>query len=475
MIRNIILVLLATACILLATWQTRMLLNQMQRPSSGPDVETALVTQGEFIVGPAREGPLESSDLTAIRAPQIDTSILWIVEDGAKVKKGDLIARLDTSRAQMELDGARMAAQTAKTQIEQTRRDRQRDLEESKLGVDRAERSVEVLGKELSTETEQKEAQLGLDKWTLSYTEAEDEQQQRLFQAGLVTSLKVEQSGRDLKQKKYALEKSEKALAQTEAEHVLKKRQQGADIETARFNAQLAQENITKSMKAVQEKATMSSKALADLEERFAKSELYAPKDGIVTVSMQWDMSGRRPLRSGDQIWGEMEIASITDFTKLQVNLSVEESAASKLKVGQEAIITILGIDKREFKGKIATINPVAYRASSWEDSDAAPGQRVFGMKIKMDNPDTTLIHPGMKARVRLVLKRIPKVISIPVDALFEKPGVGEVVYIQKRDGSFEMRKVVTGERNDEAVVIRQGVRRGERVALSDPTKAESS
>ncbi len=42
------------------------------------------------------------------------------------------------------------------------------------------------------------------------------------------------------------------------------------------------------------------------------------------------------------------------------------------------------------------------------------------------------------------------------------------------RGSVFVARKVETGERNDEAVVVRKGLELGERVALGDPTKVET-
>jgi len=60
----------------------------------------------------------------------------------------------------------------------------------------------------------------------------------------------------------------------------------------------------------------------------------------------------------------------------------------------------------------------------------------------------------------------------VPRDAVYEGSD-GEVVYVQQR-GEFIPRRVETGDRNDEAVVAVSGLKEGERVALTDPTRMEA-
>jgi multidrug efflux pump subunit AcrA (membrane-fusion protein) len=77
-----------------------------------------------------------------------------------------------------------------------------------------------------------------------------------------------------------------------------------------------------------------------------------------------------------------------------------------------------------------------------------------------------------MKAKVQFVFEKLSETVYVPVEAVFDRPG-GQVTYVATGDG-FEERPVETGERNDKAVVITKGLKAGERVALSDPTRAEA-
>ena len=55
-----------------------------------------------------------------------------------------------------------------------------------------------------------------------------------------------------------------------------------------------------------------------------------------------------------------------------------------------------------------------------------------------------------------------------PLDAVFQKGG--ETLVYRVRGGDTEERKVVLGKRNDDYVIIEEGLAPGDRVALRDPT-----
>ena len=75
-----------------------------------------------------------------------------------------------------------------------------------------------------------------------------------------------------------------------------------------------------------------------------------------------------------------------------------------------------------------------------------------------------------MNGRARIILKRLPNVLFVPLEAVFQRDN-GSYVFVKQGDG-FVRRQVQTGDRNDVAVVIPSGLSEGELVALSDPTRA---
>ncbi len=214
----------------------------------------------------------------------------------------------------------------------------------------------------------------------------------------------------------------------------------------------------------------MSEERLRDMEKELADSELRAPKAGVVVLGKTWDM-GRRALREGDHVWGRMRLCDITSLKDLEVRLRVDEASVGNVRVGQEVIVTVEGAADREFAGEVSVIGAVAHELHPFEDPNAIPGQRVFDVIVKLADPDPEVLRPGVTAKAQFVFERLPKAVYVPVAAVFDRPD-GEVVYVRQRN-RFVARRVETGERNDEAVVVLSGVRAGERVALSDPARPE--
>ena len=73
---------------------------------------------------------------------------------------------------------------------------------------------------------------------------------------------------------------------------------------------------------------------------------------------------------------------------------------------------------------------------------------------------------PGRFVKVRLILHMLPDAVLIPADAP-QKSGKGPFVYVVKEDSTAEMRPVKLGQRQDDLVVVDEGIKPGERVVVS--------
>jgi len=78
------------------------------------------------------------------------------------------------------------------------------------------------------------------------------------------------------------------------------------------------------------------------------------------------------------------------------------------------------------------------------------------------------LLRPGLLADVEIIVEKIPNAIYVPVQAVFEKDGK-PVVYV-KQENTFEPRVIKPLKRSESVMVIAEGLKAGEIVALSDPT-----
>ena len=83
------------------------------------------------------------------------------------------------------------------------------------------------------------------------------------------------------------------------------------------------------------------------------------------------------------------------------------------------------------------------------------------------DNQLEVLLRPGLLADVEIVVEKIPNAIHIPVQAVFEKDGK-PIVYV-KNGSQFEERVIKPLKRSESTMVIAEGLKPGEVLALADP------
>ena len=85
------------------------------------------------------------------------------------------------------------------------------------------------------------------------------------------------------------------------------------------------------------------------------------------------------------------------------------------------------------------------------------------------DSNVSLLLRPGLLADVEIQVEKLPDVIHVPAQAVFNKNGQ-YLVFVQGKDGKFEPRPVQLVKQSESMMVIASGVNAGEVVAMADPT-----
>jgi HlyD family secretion protein len=83
------------------------------------------------------------------------------------------------------------------------------------------------------------------------------------------------------------------------------------------------------------------------------------------------------------------------------------------------------------------------------------------------------LLRPGLLADIEIIVEKIPNAIYIPTQAVFERDG-RPVVYV-KTGERFQERAIKLAKRSESTMVISEGLKPGEVVALADPTRQQGS
>lgn len=469
MIGRILKPVVAVLAVTLAVWQVSLLLGVLHGAADAPEVDTAVAKQGDFLVGISREGAIESAEVVSLRAPSSGSTISWVTDDGVEVKKGDLIAKVDTGDYQFEVEQNRLQSREAQLRVGQEQRDRTREYESAQTDMDRFLRSLGVLDRSQLTERQQAGAQIGFDQWNLRWSEQDFSKQSRLSIAGIVPKTTVDQSERTLRSREYGLAKSEKDSSYLDTEHASKRKQSESDVSNAGFSADLAKRRIAEAVQTAKRRAELSAEQLAEMESELSGAEVRSPMDGVVILGKTWGESGRRTIKEGDHIWRRMTIAEVSDLTKLQVALGVDENSIHRVRKGQPAVITARTAPGRVFAGEVTSIGAVAHEVSPMDDPNAIAGQRVFDVLVTIAKPELEVMRPGVKAEVQFVAEKVDDALWVPLEAIFVRDG-RKVVYVQQ-GARFVARPVTTGPKNDTTVVITEGLRPGDIVALTNPTR----
>ena len=91
----------------------------------------------------------------------------------------------------------------------------------------------------------------------------------------------------------------------------------------------------------------------------------------------------------------------------------------------------------------------------------------------EQDSQVQVLLRPGLLADVQIIVEKLPDVIHVPGQAVFEKGGK-PIVYVQQKNGRFEPREVQLIKQSESLMVLGGGVQPGEIVALADPTAGKN-
>ena len=137
-------------------------------------------------------------------------------------------------------------------------------------------------------------------------------------------------------------------------------------------------------------------------------------------------------------------VASVTSQEKMTLEISVDEQDISKLRMGQEATVTVEALTGQTFPAVITSINNTGTNAG---------GSSKFSVKLTLSKTGDML--PGMNASAYLPLQS-QSVIAIPVAALVED-GAQTIVYT----GYDEKEDILTN-----PVVVTTGISDGEYVQI---------
>lgn len=149
----------------------------------------------------------------------------------------------------------------------------------------------------------------------------------------------------------------------------------------------------------------------------------------------------------------------VADLNRLQVDAYVDETDIGKVKLGQEASVTVDAFPKKAFKGRVTKI------ASG---STIQQGVVTYDVTIALENTGHQL-KPDMTANVTIQTGHKSHVVLVPSEAIKASKRGASVTVLVDREGKRvpEQRKVTTGATDGVHTEIRKGLNPGDTIVLA--------
>jgi membrane fusion protein (multidrug efflux system) len=240
--------------------------------------------------------------------------------------------------------------------------------------------------------------------------------------------------------------------------------QEEALLRSAEADAQLAKTDLERArdlaikkvvsgaeFDSAQSKFTRQNAVVDQMRSNIAKKSIIAPFDGQL---------GIRQANVGQMINAGQQVVQLTALDPVYVDFALPQQNVSQLKPGLEIQVRTDAVPGHEFKGKITAINSMV---------DAVT--RNVSVQGTLENPDHVL-HPGMFAKVDVILPQKGKTLVIPGSAVSYAPFGDSVFVIEKykdpktgkESQTIRQQFVRVGEARGDFIAITQGLKAGETI-----------
>jgi HlyD family secretion protein len=395
---------------------------------SEPDLQLATAAIAGFDININTIGTLdtERSHIVSSAIKGDKGKIIFLVDDGAIVKKGDDLVRFDPTQFENEI--LRLTGELKSREA----------VVEARKQVLAWEKS-QAEGMIRNADFDMNDAKREYSRYMSYVKDLED-----LGKQGFHYPNEITQGKKKAEQLHNKLQKSETTLDQVQKEAVFK-------IATA----------VAELGKAQSELETCRT-ALTEARNELNKSVVRAPFSGIVVHYEMFRDNLKRKPRVGDTAWQNQPLLYLPDISAMIVHTQVREVDLHKISKGQITTIQVDAYPDIRFAGTVTAIGVLAT-----DNAEGGRGEKHFQVTVAMRGEDVRL-RPGMTARVYIHTDAVKDVLTVPIHAVFNEGG-RKICYLHK-GGNLTKMDVTVGRQNEDVIEIVSGLNNGDRVSLIKPS-----
>jgi len=378
------------------------------------DIATSIVLDGQI-------APLLQSTLSST---QSGTLAEVLVNEGDRVHRGQLLAKLDTSLLQAQLDGNAATVAQSQAKLEGSTVQAPISSQQYSSAVYAARQNLQAAQNTVAS-----------DEAALRNAELVNKSDQQLVKQGYVAQTTAEQARATYVAAVAALQSARQTLPAAQSA-----------LQTAESNT--GQTKIDQST--IDQNRAALSQAQANvqlLRTQIDQSSIYAPFDGVVT---------QRLLDPGAFAGPNQPIVQVSQLDNVYINANVPDEDLAYVRPGTSAQFTSQSLPGRTFGGTIFDVN-----------ATPTSGTLSYRARLRLPNP-TNELRGGMLVNVIVQKEKHPGAIVVPRSAVFDSDQ-GSSVYTVV-DGKAKMLPVTVGLQTDTLTEVHgSGVRPGTVVITTRP------
>jgi len=337
-------------------------------------VQTGKVLREDLTSLVTASGEIKPRNYINIGANQLGPLTAIYVKEGDKVKKGQLLAEIESVDARADVKAQQAALNSALA-----------DSSASEANEKAGDDNIKALA-----------ADLDRDKASLQQALADFGRSKELYQGQLIAR-------QDFDAKKAAYDGAVAAV-------------QGAEQRLSQAKAQRAQ--AAAQLASAQKRVVQQQAMLTKMGVIYNKYSAFAPLDGVVT---------NLPVRVGETVVPGIQsstastIMTIADMSQITAEVHVDETDIINVGLGQLADVTIDAIPNKIFKGHVTEIGDTALVRSSGiaasQSQTSTQEAKDFKVVIALDVPED-LLKPGLSCTAKITTATRQDVVAIPIQAL---------------------------------------------------------
>jgi HlyD family secretion protein len=301
-----------------------------------------------------------------IVSPQIQGRLAkLLVDEGTKVKQGELIAVLDPAELEAQAHAAAATIDSLRSQVSATQATKEATQGSTTSNVANAQSRLQA-ARALLVQAEA----------TLQRVQSDSERTIELAKSGVASEQDRVQAESNLKAQQATVQSLKDQVSAAEAD---------LDAAVANTHQAHAAASTVQSMRAQLANAESQLKAA---EVRLGYTKIYAPVTGTVSV---------RAAREGEVLNPGQPIVTVVDFSDTWVRAAVPETDVDHIAIGETLRIRLPG--GTVTSGKVFFKAPEADFATQRDVSRRKRDIKTIVLKVRLDNPSSAYV-PGMTAEV---------------------------------------------------------------------------